>query len=318
MSSFDTTQLSLFWATMEERQKIWGRRREGFPGPWTDDPIFREYRFCNVFREQDRTTAWIREHWREPLRANPDVLFTMAAARFINYIPAMQDVSDALLANGRKPSLPSMPSARAAPVWGSDIPIIRRALRSRQSREQKVFTSAYMISGMLAGRGGNKVDMVCDKVLLPLWKGYVGRGWYQIERPTTLKGFWELLNRFPGFGGTGFLAYEVVSDLRHTDLLCNAPDIMTWANAGPGAKRGLHRLLGHEASSEMKDADALRLMQELLSHSQHRSGTGSVLPPWFPMLEMRDIEHWLCEFDKYRRTFTGEGRPRQRFHPDQE
>jgi hypothetical protein len=40
-----------------------------------------------------------------------------------------------------------------------------------------------------------------------------------------------------------FLAYEIVTDLRFTALLENAPDIMTWANPGPGAKRGITRLL---------------------------------------------------------------------------
>ena len=29
-----------------------------------------------------------------------------------------------------------------------------------------------------------------------------------------------------------------------------------------------------------------------------------------PSLEMRDIEHTLCEFDKYERVRNGEGKPR--------
>ena len=35
---------------------------------------------------------------------------------------------------------------------------------------------------------------------------------------------------------------------------------------------------------------------------------GHMLP-----LEMRDIEHCLCEFDKYERTRLGEGRPRAKY-----
>ena len=30
-------------------------------------------------------------------------------------------------------------------------------------------------------------------------------------------------------------------------------------------------------------------------------------------IEMRDIEHCLCEFDKYERTRLGEGRPRAKY-----
>jgi hypothetical protein len=33
----------------------------------------------------------------------------------------------------------------------------------------------------------------------------------------------------------------------------------------------------------------------------------------FPKLEMRDIEHSLCEFDKYERVRNGEGAPRGRY-----
>jgi hypothetical protein len=35
----------------------------------------------------------------------------------------------------------------------------------------------------------------------------------------------------------------------------------------------------------------------------------------FPAWEMRDVEHTLCEFDKYERVRLGEGRPRSVFRP---
>ena len=35
----------------------------------------------------------------------------------------------------------------------------------------------------------------------------------------------------------------------------------------------------------------------------------------FPAWDMRTVEHTLCEFDKYERVRTGEGRPRQVFRP---
>jgi hypothetical protein len=37
------------------------------------------------------------------------------------------------------------------------------------------------------------------------------------------------------------------------------------------------------------------------------------LPDWMPALEMREVEHSLCEMDKYERAFSGEGRPRAKF-----
>jgi hypothetical protein len=34
--------------------------------------------------------------------------------------------------------------------------------------------------------------------------------------------------------------------------------------------------------------------------------------PW-PRWEMRECEHWLCEFDKINRVLNGEGEPRGRY-----
>jgi hypothetical protein len=39
---------------------------------------------------------------------------------------------------------------------------------------------------------------------------------------------------------------------------------------------------------------------------------------WMPSVEMRDIEHSLCEFDKYERVRLGEGRPRMKYKPSQQ
>jgi hypothetical protein len=38
-------------------------------------------------------------------------------------------------------------------------------------------------------------------------------------------------------------------------------------------------------------------------------------PHEWPAWEMREVEHTLCEFDKYERARLGEGRPKQRFNP---
>jgi hypothetical protein len=56
----------------------------------------------------------------------------------------------------------------------------------------------------------------------------------------------------------------------------------------------------------------IRHMQELWAISK------DYLPEWFPKLEMRDIEHSLCEFDKYERARLGHGKPRSRYIPPHE
>ena len=106
-----------------------------------------------------------------------------------------------------------------------------------------------------------------------------------------------------------FMAYEVVSDLRHTALLDRAPDIMTWANAGPGAMRGLNRIHDRDLYYARRSHPWVEEMRELLEISRDGRHWPPVSESW-PIMEMREIEHTLCEWDKYMRVARGEGRPR--------
>jgi len=98
-----------------------------------------------------------------------------------------------------------------------------------------------------------------------------------------------------------FVGYEMVCDLRFTNVL-DAVDTLTWANVGPGAERGLRRL-GMDPTLES--------MRELLSRKNELQSY--VFDCEWPF-ELREIEHSLCEFDKYQRVKTGAGRPRQRYN----
>jgi hypothetical protein len=111
------------------------------------------------------------------------------------------------------------------------------------------------------------------------------------------------------------MAHAVVTDVRYTTLLGDPPDVHTWAAAGPGAARGLSRVvygtLG--AFNYHSDGDQVTLnqgMQRLLLQAQ---GNFKHWPLSWPTWDMRTVEHTLCEFDKYERTRLGEGRPKQLF-----
>jgi len=261
---------------------------------YTDDPILARYRFCNVFRELDRTTIWIREHWREPHRGDPSVLFAMAVARAINWPPTLEAIGY---------------------PWPWDPGRVYHIMRDRARRGEKVYTGAYVVRGDVqrrdpsAPRDNNKPYYTVYTVL----NGIAQTLAWGLDPPSlcgTLLALWCWLSALPGWGG-GFTAYEVVSDLRHTDLLCRAPDIMTWAHAGLGAVRGLNRV--HGRPLHVRPADPVGEMRELLAVA---NGAGSPLASWVPRpLEMRDIEHSLCEMDKYERARLGQGLPRQLFMP---
>lgn len=66
-------QVRMFFQTAVERQMILERRQAGLPrGHWTQDPVFRDRYFCNVFRCDDRVSAQILNlacRWQDPWHA---------------------------------------------------------------------------------------------------------------------------------------------------------------------------------------------------------------------------------------------------------
>lgn len=117
------------------------------------------------------------------------------------------------------------------------------------------------------------------------------------------------LGALPGFGGTGFMAKEVLQDVMQTPVLAHAVDRNTWCPAGPGAQRGLNRIFNRPVRQGIKESRALSEMITLFEEAKDR------LPVFMPTLELHDIQFQLCEFDKYERVRKGEGRPKSRYWP---
>ena len=258
---------------MVERHNIFIRKElSKLPYPWSEDPILTEFSFCNVYRELDKVTIWIRENWREPHADNPNLPFAMAMARQINWPDTLEEIGFPHTFDPEK---------------------IKAIMQARKDRGEKVYTGAYMLTGTL---GGTKIEQTVDKILLPLYKNFP-------NDYSSLENCWKSF--FPYAGFSDFMSYEVVTDLRHTKWLAGAPDIMTWANPGPGAMRGLNRIFGRELNSKQKKPLFIQEMRDLLALLNNEP-----LP-----LEMRDIEHCLCEFDKYERVRLGQGRPRAKYKP---
>ena len=264
-----------FFNYLNERHIIYLRRQNGVAFPWTSDAILTEYSFCNVYRELDKVTEWLRVNWREPYADHPNLPFAMSMARQINWPDTLEELG--------------FPEH-----WNPER--LKAIMQGRLDRKEKVYTGAYMLTGTL---GGTKVEQTIDKILTPLYENHPPIVKESLEET------WQGYQKHAGF--SGFMAYEVVTDLRHTKWLRNARDIMTWANPGPGAQRGLNRIYERELNKTIKKPQLNFEMKALLDCSQYFL-QGHMIP-----LEMRDIEHCLCEFDKYERTRLGEGRPRARY-----
>lgn len=276
-------QLFLYW--INERHSIYLKRDAEDPWPWTNDPILQEYKFTNVFRQLDRVTQAWTSYYQEHVDAPYTEIFrNLMVFRMFNW-----PLTYAALGGWRK--RPLHPDKMKA------------GLHQRRDNGEQVFTGAYIITNN--GLRQSKIDLVCDAIEVANKRA--ASLILSIRKVNTLEHATKQLSTLPMVGS--FIAYELVTDLRHTTVLYKAHDIMTWANPGPGAKRGLNRIFGRPVKHNLNTYQAIDEMQQLLELAN------DLVEKHVPTLEMRDIEHSLCEFDKYMRVKLGEGRPRSKFNP---
>ena len=273
-----------YFGWINERHSIYQRRLSGAPPPWTNDPILQEFKFTNPFRENDRVTVWMRENWTKPNGNRPhgEILFNCCLFRMVG-------TSEFAEEHG----------------WSQEFnPTSTKSLiEARLQKGLRTFTGAYIITNQ--GLKAPKSEVVVDHFLSPIWENKQALA--QIAADTqSLQALHEAMGAYKGWGGGGFMSYEVVTDLNHTPVLDKAKDRFSWANAGPGAIRGLNRILGLPLKKGMTQPIANEHMVRLLKETPNH------VLPHVPLeeVDMRTIEHSLCEWDKYERVRLGQGRPR--------
>lgn len=271
-----------FFAYAVERDLIRQVKEIGQPAPWTLDPILQQYRFCNVFREDDKVTQWLRVNVREPLRESPLVIPAVITMRFFNRIESME----LLVKNNLHVQ------------W--DVSKLQRVFKG----VKPIVGAAYIIktpNGMDKLRG-------LIAILSEVWSEHHSHELLaQVCGCTSMEALVHYLCEFSYIGK--FTAYEIACDLQYTDFF-HPTDTMTWANPGPGAQRGLQRIMnGQVGGGKLYDSVMLAAMQELLRLSQQEQNWPAAWKKW----DMRTVEHTLCEFDKYERARLGEGTPKQKY-----
>jgi hypothetical protein len=278
VNRFIPEELDRYTYWIEERERIRHLKEElKQDPPWTEDPILKEFKFCQVFREDDRTTRWFRTHMREPLRNSPDVFMATIAFRFFNLIETGRTLLDNNL----------------------HIEWDRPKAIEEIKKNPKWITGAYIV------KSPNRMDKVTGvtECVSHIWDDRENIV-KQLESFTTLEEAWRFLMQYPYIGP--FVSYEMVTDLRHTYLLENATDICSWGNPGPGAMRGLNRLTGRPLEFCKRSWDWHSEMLDLYDWCSQKLDLSKLNYPF----EMREVEGGLCEFDKYSRILKGQGRTR--------
>lgn len=269
----------LYW--IKERYKVYLRKENGFPKPWSDDPVFQRTYFCNVHRENDRITKWIRKFY-SPYVNDSMFEYNIVLSRFLNW-------PDTLQALGYIP--------HHCPIW------IHEVLKNIATSGTKVWGNAYVIT--THGIKMPKAQYLCENVLGGLYEGLDGlrvycRGPRCGEASVALQGV-------EGIGS--FLAGQIVADLKHTKghPLEHSLDYATFVEPGPGSIRGVSWFINGTAdctsSRKFKD-DFMEIRKYVDAH----------WPAGVPTVDNQDLQNCLCEFDKYMRIKSGTGRSKRGYN----
>ena len=284
--SIDT---ELFLYFVYEREQIRLQREQGYPAPWTDDPILAKYKFCNVKRKDDRVSRWLLDFYYPKEPTTDDVWFQAAIARLINWPPSL----NCLLASGVVP-------ARAEDFDPKEFAYVLDLLMA----SGKVYGSAYML---YPGRetGVKKSQFTAERILLPLAES-AEKVRYAVESNLVERVVQAVSS---SFGMSTFMAGQVAADLTYLPgQLDQAMDRYKYAPIGPGSQRGLNWILGHPLTHAWKqDAFNWELMV-LLDALYEKYGWDD--------LTLHDVQNCCCEFDKYCRVITDTGRPRHDYKPE--
>lgn len=275
---YEAVRMSTLMHWITEREKIRERKERGDPLPWTQDPILSAWRFCNVNRCDDRVTRWIFRHVIEAHKGHPSTWFNLAIARFINWPGTLAELG----------YFDEWDEGRFICIMGGI--------------KGKAYTGAYMIP---AGPSGvPKHVYLASDVFSRLWALR-----YQLSTMAATCGAWNTFYRqVPCMGD--FLRNQIITDMKYSHHLRNAPDWGTFVLAGPGTQRGLNRLFGLSLTRTWKAPDSAHVLNEL------RWNIAAGYPHLTPLFtDLNNLSNCMCEFDKYCRVLSGEGTPRARYTP---
>ena len=271
-----------------ERQKIWVNKSRGV-SPLTENLVLGGKWFTNMYRELDRGTIYFKRQMmktslkgveinREKISENlvEEILFKSILYRLLNKVETFLDF-------GGIPSIRSLPG-------------FLDYLKARKENHETIFTAAHQSMGL--NRLLQTLEFV-QKNISGLSEKVVAGAKARSNRDS-----FKAILTIPNVGE--FFAWQILADLLECRVLGENTDNQ-WTCLGPGAKNGLRRIF--RMSSSQGELRHTRLLRDLCSPAGPGSGF-SALGLKFPAflgkaLSLKNVEHALCEYDKYFRSAQG-------------
>lgn len=189
-----------YWYFVGERQRIFEKRAAGEPAPWSDDPIFARYKFCNVYRAADRVSQRMIRDVCYGGASGKDLAFQIVAYRTFSRIQTWDALRDMLQ---HAPSVEDLASG-----------VFEEALTAIRESGHKLYTGSFILCANDAyGRRIKHLNHV------EMFKEMFIRGnlYERIVAAPSLASVYDALHDYPLMGD--FMSYQTAIDLNYSKLI---------------------------------------------------------------------------------------------------
>jgi len=268
---FDT-----YWYFAAERQKIFFKKFQGAPIPWTNDPILGKYKFTNAYRASDRTSQYLIRSviYRNDLPSNPEeVFFRIMLFKIFNKIKTWELIEN-----------------KISFITWSDYSFDQydRILTEAMQQGETIYSAAYM---MPSGSKYNVKHRNHLKLIEQMLQNELPK---KLQDASTMSEGFQLLRQYPTMGN--FLAYQFITDLNYSEIT-NWTE-MEFVIPGPGAIDGIYKCFSNLGN--WNQSDIIKLVAESQEEEFERLGI-EFASLWGRKLQLIDCQNLFCEVDKYAR-----------------
>ncbi|KAF9529075.1 hypothetical protein CPB83DRAFT_765558 [Crepidotus variabilis] len=276
-----TEVFDAFWEFAAERKAIDDRRRAGKPAPWTNNPILRDYFFCNTFRVLDKGCQYLIKEVIEKGSQDPEeIVFRVILFNLFTKIETWELLNRELGPLRYKTYDHEKYAAVLAEAEGT------------------IYTHAFIKPAPKFGHARNYENHLCFLEVLmdnQLFARLLGAKY--------MADVFEYLVSFPSLGH--FSSYQLMLNLSYSKVLNFHRD--DFVVSGPGSISGMKKIFGASWKVSDRDTgfhqDVMRYFVDTQEYHFQRLGLDfSGLGPKKLRMDIADVEHTLCEVDKYCRV----------------
>lgn len=275
--------LKRYYSYVTERYEIYKKREQGLSKPWTNVPLFLNFKFTNVRREHDRTSKWLIDHIsNNPELSYEDRFFRTILFRLYNKIETAEaihmDSKDFWMRN----------------IVEKNADILDNIPSDVYTRAYKTVSIKYRHKDKYPNHNYRSHTLLYVFDMIQRLSGMIPPA---VE--TDAQSAFEWIKQIPGVGD--FLGYQIFCDLTYINEYPISENEFTVA--GPGCRAGIDLLFDNKDG--MTYEECIFWIRDHFDEIMQRVNPGfsqyemfNNLPEYDRHMNVQSIENNFCEFSK--------------------